>query len=97
MLGIEYRRLRLAMRARGFAPKTDRHTLRTFGFLVGMLVVRAAERSERVLDAMRCRGFDGRFHALATTRFALADAVGLALLAAGLGLLVALEMSVAAA
>jgi len=60
----EYRRLRLAMRARGFAPRCDRHTWRTFGWLIGMLIVRSLERSERIVAAMRCRGFEGHFRPL---------------------------------
>ncbi|MGP3698056.1 cobalt ECF transporter T component CbiQ [Rhodobacter sp. NSM] len=60
VLAEEYQRLRLAMRARGFRPRTDRHTVTSLGHLVGMMLVRALERSERVLAAMRCRGFTGR-------------------------------------
>ena len=58
----EYLRLRQAMRVRGFAPKLNVHTLRSYGYLTGMLLVHAFDRSERVLEAMRCRGFAGRFH-----------------------------------
>jgi cobalt/nickel transport system permease protein len=32
---------------------------------VGAVLVRGSDRAERVADAMRCRGFDGRFHTLA--------------------------------
>jgi cobalt/nickel transport system permease protein len=62
LLQREYHRLRWAMRARGFQARVDRHTWRSFGYLFGMLLVRALERSQRVLTAMRCRGFEGRFH-----------------------------------
>ena len=64
LLHHEYDRLRRAMRARGFRPRPNGHTLRTLGHLVGMLLVRAFDRSERVLAAMKCRGFSGRFPAL---------------------------------
>lgn len=57
----EYMRLRAAMKMRGFRPGTNWHTYRSFGYLVGMMLVRALERSERVLGAMKCRGFTGRF------------------------------------
>jgi cobalt/nickel transport system permease protein len=57
----EYDRLRTAMRVRGFLPRTDLHTLRSYGHLVGMLLVRSFDRSERVLAAMKCRGFRGTF------------------------------------
>ena len=50
-----------AMRARGFAPRLSRHAMRSYGNLAGMLLVRSIERAERVDEAMRCRGFTGRF------------------------------------
>lgn len=56
----EYRRLRVSMKVRGFRPANTWHTYRTFGYLVGMLLVRSMERSERILMAMKCRGFTGR-------------------------------------
>jgi cobalt/nickel transport system permease protein len=65
VLQQEYRRLVRAARIRGFRPATDTHTYRTYAYLVGMLFVRAARRADRVYQAMRCRGFDGRFHSLA--------------------------------
>lgn len=58
----EYRRLRLAMRARAFVAGSNRHTWQSFGWLVGMLLVRSLERSDRILSAMKCRGFNGRFY-----------------------------------
>ena len=62
VLGFELLRLRQALKARGFRPRPDRHTFRTFGYLVGMLLVRSFDRSERIVAAMKCRGFRGRFH-----------------------------------
>jgi len=62
----EYHRLIAAMKIRGFQPRTNLHTYRSYAYLVGMLFVRAASRADRVHQAMRCRGFDGRFHSLAT-------------------------------
>jgi cobalt/nickel transport system permease protein len=61
VLHEEYTRLRRAMAVRGFRPRTDSHTYRSFGTLVGMLLVRSHERSERVYRAMLCRGFHGHF------------------------------------
>ena len=84
----EYGRLRLAMRARGFRPRGDRHTWRSFGWLFGMLLVRAFERAERILEAMRCRGFAGRYHALDDIRWRPADWLGSAAAAFALGLFV---------
>jgi len=57
----EYLRLRAAMRVRCFRPRTDRHTYRSLAYLVGMLLVRSFDRSERVYQAMLCRGYQGRF------------------------------------
>ncbi|MGQ9503912.1 MAG: cobalt ECF transporter T component CbiQ [Thermogutta sp.] len=64
VLNDEYHRLRTAMVARGFRPGVNWHTYRTYGYLVGMLLVRSLARSERILEAMRCRGFQGRFYLL---------------------------------
>ncbi|NNG01749.1 MAG: cobalt ECF transporter T component CbiQ [Desulfobacteraceae bacterium] len=65
VLENEYHRLRRAARVRGFKPGTDLHTYRTYAYLVGMLFIRAAQRAERVYQAMRCRGFKGRFFTIA--------------------------------
>ena len=61
VLQRDYQRLRRAMQVRGFRARADRHSLRSVGYLVGMLLVRSFDRSERILAAMRCRGFDGTF------------------------------------
>lgn len=61
VLEQEYRQLRLAMRVRAFEARFNLHTLRAFGNMVGMLLVRALDRSERVNEAMKCRGFRGIF------------------------------------
>lgn len=86
----ELERLRMAMRARAFEPRFNRHTLRTFGYLVGMLMVRAFDRSERIHDAMRCRGFCGTYPIMAEYRpgtqdmvFALAWSIVVAVITAG--------------
>jgi cobalt/nickel transport system permease protein len=92
VLNDEAARLRTAMRARGFEPRTNRHTLETYGYLVGMLLVRAAERAERVLDAMKCRGFDGRFLSLVDFRFTRADVLAAAIATLLLALLLTLEI-----
>ena len=60
----EYYRLVRAIKIRGFRPGTNRHTYRTYAYIVGMLFVRASERANRVHQAMICRGFKGRFYSL---------------------------------
>lgn len=57
----ELARLHDAMRMRGFRAGSNRHTWRSYGYLFGMLFVRAIDRAERVEEAMRLRGYSGRF------------------------------------
>ena len=57
----EARRLSESMRARGFRPGSNRHTWRSYGHLVGMVLVRALDRAERVEEAMLCRGYAGHY------------------------------------
>lgn len=66
VLEEEYRRLWTAAKIRCFRPRTNIHSYRTYAYLIGMLFVRAAARSERVHQAMKCRGFSGRFYSLHT-------------------------------
>ena len=73
VLAAEYARLRRAMAARAFRPRTDRHTWRTFGWLVGMLLVRSFERAERIDGAMKCRGFTGQWPTIDELRLCPAD------------------------
>jgi cobalt/nickel transport system permease protein len=85
LFGQEHRRLRQAMRARAFVPRSDRHTWNSYGWLIGMLLVRALARSRRVLAAMRCRGFRGRLYLLDTPVWTGGDSA----FAAALGLVLA--------
>ena len=75
VLHREYLRLRWAMKARCFHPRMDRHTYRSFGNLLGMLLVRGYDRSERILAAMKCRGFQGRFYLLDHFSFQARDVI----------------------
>jgi cobalt/nickel transport system permease protein len=87
----ELSRLRNAMRARAFRPRTDRHTWRSLGQLAGMLLVRSAARAERVMQAMRCRGFTGRLFVLDELRWRAADGVFATIVGVGVVGLVALD------
>jgi cobalt/nickel transport system permease protein len=58
MLG-EFERLSRAAQLRGFTPGLNLHTLRTTGYMVGMMLVRSHARGERILSAMRLRGYNG--------------------------------------
>ena len=89
LLHQEFLRLRQAMRARAFVPRSDRHTWKSYGYLVGMLLVRALARSRRILAAMRCRGFCGRLYLLDSNTWQRTDtwvALGFILLIASLPL-----------
>jgi len=63
---LEYQRLVQAMKIRGFQPKTNLHTYRSYAYLAAMLLVRSYDRAERVFQAMLCRGFQGKFYTLRT-------------------------------
>jgi cobalt/nickel transport system permease protein len=54
-------RMYRGMRVRGFVPGTDIATMNAMGNFLGMLFVRSFERTQRVYEAMLCRGYDGRF------------------------------------
>jgi cobalt/nickel transport system permease protein len=87
VLGGEWVRLRIALRVRGFRNRPTGHSYRTIGQAAGTLLVRGAERAERVGQAMRCRGFDGRFRSLTAFRTRAADVLAfLAVVAAAVGL-----------
>ena len=81
VLDQEQRQLRTALRVRAFEPRMDLHTLRTYGNLVGMLLVRALDRSERIHAAMRCRAFHGVFFSRHEFGFGRTDALAGAVLA----------------
>ena len=61
VLHEEYTRLKNAMLIRCFSPKTNVHTYKTYAYLVGMLIVKSYDRSQKIYDAMLCRGYTGRF------------------------------------
>ena len=71
----EYRRLVQAMKIRGFQPRTDLHTYRTYAYLAAMLLVRSYDRAERVYQAMLCRGFNGAFYSLKTFTWQRRDGI----------------------
>ena len=60
----EYQRLATAAKARGFRMQMNMHAYRSIGYLVGMLLVRSIDRSQRVLAAMKCRGYNGKLYIL---------------------------------
>ena len=67
--------MRIALRVRGYRNRAIAHSYRTIGHVAGTLLVRGHERAERVGQAMRCRGFDGRFRSLTAFHTTLRDVV----------------------
>lgn len=81
VLEQEYLRLATAIKIRGFEPKTNLHTYRTYAYLFGMLLVRATARADRVYQSMLCRGFKGRFYCIHGFSFSGLDRIGSVVLA----------------
>ncbi|HSQ54785.1 MAG TPA: cobalt ECF transporter T component CbiQ, partial [Gemmata sp.] len=88
LLADELRRIRVALRTRGFRMKANRHGYRTIGHVTGAVLVRGADRAERVAEAMRCRGFDGTFHTTIAVRTAAIDIISFAAVVAATAALV---------
>lgn len=85
----EARRMSDGMRVRGFRKRTGTATIQAMANFLGMLFVRSFERTERVFDAMRARGYKGRFPEQTVLRLRTLDIVGAGLwLIAGVALLV---------
>lgn len=84
VIADEWRKLHVAARLRGFVPKTNMHTYRTFGNMLGMVFVQSFDRSVRVYEAMLLRGFSGRFCSVTGFRATLRDGLFAALTLAGL-------------
>ena len=61
---LELERILNSLKVRGFTPGSNMRTYRTFANLIGILLVRSWERSERIYEAMLCRGFTGRYYSL---------------------------------
>lgn len=76
LVADEFRRIRTALRVRGYRPRLQLHNYHVIGNVIGTLLVRSAERAERVGQAMRCRGFDGGFRALAAFSTRPTDVAG---------------------
>lgn len=88
----EFERLSRAAQLRGFRPGANRHTLRTTGFMVGMLLVRSHARGERILNAMRLRGYNGTLAFDGELAYARRDGLFAVLTLVALGALLGLEL-----
>jgi len=89
LIRTEAAQLQEALRARAFRPRLSWHALQTLSHLIVALLVRAVDRAERIDEAMRCRGFAGRFALISEDRFSRDDAR----FALGLGLVLALVVT----
>jgi cobalt/nickel transport system permease protein len=65
-LASEWTRVRWALAARGFAVQGRKRTCRPLANVIAMSLVRSAERTERIQQAMCCRGFQGTIRTLQT-------------------------------
>ena len=83
LLAGELARLRIALRVRGYRNRASLHSYRTVGHVAGVLLVRGYEQAERVGQAMRCRGFDGRFRTLTDFRTRPRDVLSFASIVGG--------------
>lgn len=91
VLQMEYNRLRNAMKIRCFRPGTNMHTYRSYANLVGMLLVNSYERSNRIYNAMKCRGFNGRYYVLDHFEHRRSDTILMAVLLIVIAALALLE------
>lgn len=89
----EMRRMRIAMRLRGHdARRFSPRNLRMLSWLAGSLLLRGHERSERVYQAMRLRGYGSAARPPDAFRASHRDLAGLAAAALAAALLVWLEL-----
>jgi cobalt/nickel transport system permease protein len=70
----EVRTVQQAVKARGFKARNNWRTLSTLGNLIGLTVVRAYERTDRIYQAMMARGFKQKFGTLYEFSFTWPDA-----------------------
>jgi cobalt/nickel transport system permease protein len=91
LLADELGRIRIALRVRGFRNRANVRSYRVVAGASAALLVRGWERAERVGQAMRCRGFDGRFRSLDDFRTRAVDVLAFALIVAAAAAVVLLD------
>lgn len=57
----EAERMHRSMKLRGFTPGTNLETLKVTAHFIGTLFIRSLERVQRITEAMKLRGYRGRF------------------------------------
>ncbi|MDR1776548.1 MAG: energy-coupling factor transporter transmembrane protein EcfT [Desulfovibrio sp.] len=73
VLAAEWQALMDAAKLRAFTPKAGLHGWRTMACLLGLLLVRGYDRSQRACEAMRLRAFTGNFTTVTRFRAGYAD------------------------
>lgn len=89
----EFQRLVQAIKIRGFQPRTNLHTYRSYAYLAAMLLVRSYDRADRVFEAMLCRGFHGAFYSLRTFAWQRRDGIFLVVSLAALAGILSLQIT----
>ncbi len=72
-ISLQYKKLQNSIKIRGFSPKTNLFTYKTYAYLVGILIIKSYDRAQRVIKAMLCRGFNGTFFTLKHFTFKKSD------------------------
>lgn len=90
----EYYRLRDTLKIRGFKPRTSLNTYRTYGSIIGTLMIRGYERSEQIHKAMICRGFKGHYWLLNHFVWESSDLIAACMMALGAVLLLILQWKI---
>jgi len=91
VMQLEYARLKDTLKIRGFKPRTSIHTYKTYGSLVGTLLIRGYERSEQIHKAMVCRGFKGNYWLLDHFSLRRSDVLAACVMTVGAVLLMVLQ------
>jgi cobalt/nickel transport system permease protein len=94
VMQYEYLRIKDTLRIRGFKPRTSIFTYRTYGSIVGTLLVRGYERSEQVHKAMVCRGFKGHYWLLDHFSLKRSDVLAATIMTLGAALLLVLQWKI---
>jgi cobalt/nickel transport system permease protein len=68
LLSHEFKRMRVALRARGYNFNKGFSSYKTIAWLCANMLIRALDRSEHVGLAIKARGFHGVFHSLETPK-----------------------------
>jgi len=79
VLSADLARMRMGLRAQGYTPGLSPHALATSANLVGVVLVRSFERTERIGRAMVARGYAGTVPTLETFEMKAADVAKTAL------------------